>query len=67
MIHNFESGIKKIDCDPAIKEYLKKLYEAEEGGLQDPSKVPTLTYYENMIEEHYKQYTSSKKEEVMTE
>jgi len=67
MIHNFKSVIKKIDCDPAIREYLEELYEAEEWSLREPSKLPTLTYYENAIEAYYKQYTSSKTEEVMTE
>jgi len=53
MVHNFESEIEKIECDPVIKDCLKKLYESEEQGLSEPSKIPNLTYYENIIDEYY--------------
>jgi len=53
MVHNFESEIEKIECDPAIKDCLKKLYASEEQGLSEPSKIPNLAYYENTIDEYY--------------
>jgi hypothetical protein len=43
MVHNFESEIEKIECDPAIRDCLKKLYASEEKGLSEPSKIPTPT------------------------
>ena len=49
MIHNFESEIEKIECDPAIKACLKELYAVEEGGLSEPSEIPKLADYENLI------------------
>jgi hypothetical protein len=55
MVHNFESEIEKIECNPAIRDCLKKLYASEEKGLSEPSKIPTPTYYENTIDEYYKQ------------
>ena len=55
MVHNFESEIEKVECDPAIKDCLKKLYESEEQGLSEPSKIPNLAYYENTIDEYYTQ------------
>ena len=53
MVHNFESEIENIECDPAIKDCLKELYESEEQGLSEPSKIPNPTYYENIIDEYY--------------
>ena len=55
MVHNFESEIEKIECDPVIKDCLKKLYESEERGLSEPSKISNLAYYENTIDEYYAQ------------
>lgn len=55
MVHNFESEIEKIECDPAIKDCLKELYASEERGLSEPSEIPNLTYYENTIDKYYTQ------------
>lgn len=55
MVHNFESEIEKIECDPAIKDCLKKLYESEERGLSEPSEISNLVYYVNTIDEYYTQ------------
>lgn len=55
MVYNFGSEIEKIECDPAIKDCLKKLYASEEQGVSEPSKSPNPTYYENTIDEYYNQ------------
>ena len=49
MIYNFGSEIEKIECDPAIKDCLKALYAFEESGLSEPSEIPKLVDYENLI------------------
>ncbi len=56
MIRNFKSEMGELQCDKLISECLAELYEAEDRGLSDPGKVPTLIYYKNTIDKYYKEY-----------
>lgn len=56
MIHNFKKYIEGLDFNPAIKACLLDLYKAEEDGKSDPAKVPSLAYYEIIVDKYFDIY-----------